>query len=282
MGRRLVVVVEDGRAEVEVGAGDGPGELQRLPDVVAVVVVRDVLAPVERPRGQVGVGVLALAHVQVDHLGPPVRLDDRRDHVDEVVADLANEVALAHGEPVGQLHEHLGRPRLGGVDRARGPVRGLGGGDEFGGLLGRGDARIGQRAEPGLVHLQRGDRLLGADHDQDHLAAFLGHADREHLDPRRGGGQRAHVRVDLFRVAQDVGRAGDVAEVVERSRHRLAEGEVVDEGGGEEGLGGELADERGVLLVEGLLGGGGERQYGGREGEEGGPEALEQLHRGLP
>ena len=102
------------------------------------------------------------------------------------------------------------------------------------------------------------------------------------LDPRRGGGQRAHVRVDLFRVAQDVGRAGDVAEVVERSRHRLAEGEVVDEGGGEEGLGGELADERGVLLVEGLLGGGGERQYGGREGEEGGPEALEQLHRGLP
>ena len=128
VGRRLVVVVEDGRAVLDVGAGDCARQGERLADVVAVVVVRDVLAPVERSRRQVGVGVLALPHVQIDHLRPPVRLDHRRDHVDQVVADVADEIALAHREPVGQLHEHLGRPRLGGVDRACGPVGGLGGG----------------------------------------------------------------------------------------------------------------------------------------------------------
>ena len=86
-------------------------------------------------------------------------------------------------------------------------------------------ARIGQLVEIAFVGVEVGDRLLVADREQDHVAAFLGLADRPELGPsRRGLGDRLQIAVDVGRVIEDARRADDVAEELERRRHRADAG----------------------------------------------------------
>ena len=204
MGDGFVEVVHDDRVEVEEDLHDVLAQLQGQAEVVAVVVVGDVLAPVDEPAGDVGLGVLALGHGDVDLLVAAVDLEDGRDQDDGVLADGLDEGRLVDGDAVGELHEHLDRAGLAGVHAARGPVDRLGLLEERLGL-GLGElAGIGQLGVDLLVVVEVPDRLLVGDGDDDPVAAFLGLADVEDLDPGRGRGQGPHVLVDVGRVAQDV------------------------------------------------------------------------------
>ena len=175
---------------------------------------------------------------------------------------------LVDGDAVGELHEHLDRAGLAGVHAARGPVHRLGLLEQALGL-GLGEAaRVGQLGVDGLVLVEVLDRLLVGDGDDDPVAALLGLADVEDLDPGRRRGQGPHVLVDVGRVAQDVLGPGDVAEDLERRRDALGVGQIVDVLRGEVRVGRELADLLGVFFVDLLLGQG--RRKGQAEDPDGG------------
>jgi hypothetical protein len=129
-------------------------------------------------------------------------------------------------------------------------------------------AGVGQLGVDGLVVVEVLDGLLVGDGDDHPVAAFLGLADVEDLDPRRRRGQGPHVFVDVGRIAQDVLGPGDVAEDLERRGDALGVGQIVDVLGDEAAVGRELEDLLGVLLVDLLLGQG--RRRGQAEDQDGG------------
>ena len=96
--------------------------------------------------------------------------------------------------------------------------------------------------------------FFAGDGGEEHLAAFLALADRPDLHARRGCGERAEVGIDIFRVSELFRCADDIAERLLRRGDGARAGQVVDEFGEEEGLGGKFADLGGVFGVEGLCG----------------------------
>ena len=159
VGDGLVEVVHDEGVEVEEDLHDVLAQLEGQAEVVAVVVVRDVLAPVEEPVGDVGLGVLALGHGHVDLLVAAVGLEDGGDERDGVLADGLDEGRLVDGDAVGELHEHLDGARLAGVEAAGGPVDRLGLGEEGLGFGVRELAGIGQAGVDRLVFVEVADGL---------------------------------------------------------------------------------------------------------------------------
>ena len=174
------------RVPAEIGVEHVGGELERERHRVAVVVVLDVLAPVDRPGNDV-VRVLFLVFVEIDDAITAVDLDDRRDQRDHVLADVADVRTLVDGEAIGHFHHRGRRAGFGGVNRAGDVVdRCRAPGDRVSeGVVHVDRARIGQPGEVGLVGIELRHELFGGDRDGDHLTAFLGRPDGEHLHPRR-------------------------------------------------------------------------------------------------
>ena len=79
IGGLLVQVVHDGRLPVEEGLRDVARQREELPHAVAVVVVRDVLAPVHQRQPRVSLRPLLVEVVGVDLLLAAVDFDDGRD-----------------------------------------------------------------------------------------------------------------------------------------------------------------------------------------------------------
>ena len=230
-------------------------EGQRGGHRVAVVVVHDVLAPVDGRRPDV-LRVREVPVVDIDLPIAAVGFEHGRDHRDDVRADGLDIGALVDGQAIGQLHERRRRPGLGRVQRpgdvvdrhrqAHEPI-GLG-------VVHLDGPRVRQlrQARAVLVELCQ-DRLCG-DRHRDHLAAFLRLADREDLHAARARFfEPPHVVVHLGGVRQLARRAGDIAQHGLWRRHRLRRREVVHQRRQEEGLGGVLPDLLRVLLVDGLL-----------------------------
>ena len=242
---RLVQIVHGLRVVVVKHPVHGLGQLQRLLMRVAVVVVEDVVPPVgRRPlRKVVVVGLALQVPVEpVDGLVPAVRLGDRVDQDDQVLADVLDHRLLRDGQPVRQLHDHLGAAGLGrvqaGVEVVDRPRRR----DDLLGGLGRRFPRVGEVRGRGLQAVEALDPFLVRDGDEQDLAALLGLADDVDLDAGRGLGQRAEVTVDLARARELPGRAHDVAEELRRRRHGRGGGHVGDPRAREPRLRRELRD----------------------------------------
>ena len=97
------------------------------------------------------------------------------------------------------------------------------------GVVHRDRARIGELGKPRPILLELSDVRFGRHRDREHLASFFGLADRVHLHPRAGLLDHPHVLVDLVRVRELSGGAGDVTENGLRRRHGLRCRQVVDE-----------------------------------------------------
>ena len=266
---RLVEVVQHLRLPPDEGVEDGPRHGERQAHCVAVVVVPHVLPGIDRAHRRV-VRVLLLPLVHVHHVVAAVRLGDRRDERDDVLADVADVRAVVNGQAVGQFHQRRRRTGLAGVD---GPVDVVDRRDALGDRVGHrvvhlDRARIGQFREIRLVLIELGHQGFRRDGDDDHLAAVLCRPDGVDLHARRGLGEEAHVVVHLLRIRQLARRAGDVAEDRLRRRDGLGRGHVVDDGRQEEGLGGVLLDLLRVLLVD-RLGGQAARLGRGQRGAPG-------------
>ncbi len=244
---RLVKVMHDRRLPVLIPAQNVARQVQCEPETIAVVVVRDVFAPIGQARPHVVVRLVV--PIDVDHPLPTIHFRHRHDDRDHVLANRPDHRRLFHRQPVGQLHQHLRRSRLRRVESARQVVDGLGFGRDSSRFLLADRARIGQPIQVASVPVQVGQRRrLGDDH-LDHLPPFLARADRTHLDPRGRGRQGPHVPIDLVRVVQDVGRADDLTEVLQRRRYRRRARQVVDQVAQEARIRGVALDAFGVLRI---------------------------------
>ncbi len=252
---RLVQIVQHLRLRVDVLVEDVLRELERHAHRVTVVVVTDVVSPVDRVRRHLSrVGLLPV--VDVHHAVASVDLDDRRDERHDVVADVPYIGRIVHGQTICELHQ---RRRRAGFCRMNGA------GDVVDGRRRAGDlrrllvvhldrARIGELGERGAILFVLGHDRVRRDRHGDVLASLFGRADRPHLHAiRHRLGEHAHVLVDLLRVRQLSRRAGDVAEHRLWRRHAGLGRHVVDERREEERLGRVLLDLLRVLRVDRLI-----------------------------
>ena len=219
----LVQVVDHLRVVVEEHALDGARGLERELVGVAVDVHERVAAPVGRRLARQARVVRAALQVAVEPVGrlvAAVRVGHRVDEDDHVLADAADARIVRHGQPIGQLHQHLRAARLVRVQGAVEEIEGTRAGDDGFRLRGIRSSRVGQGGGGGLEPGQVADAGLVRDHRQQDVAALLGAADRLHADARRGAGERTVVGVDAGAARELSGRAGDVPQEIGRGRHR--------------------------------------------------------------
>ncbi len=281
--RRFMQVVHHRRVPLEVGAQERVREIQAEAQAVAVVVVRDVLAPPDErhPLARVLLLVVEVVH----HLLAAVHFDDRRQEDDDVVADVLDERRLLDDQPIGQLHLHLGAARLARVQVAARPVDRLAGGDERLRLRVGQLPRVGEVGEDLLVLVEGLDRRLVGDGHDDDVAAFLALADGPHLRAaRRRLGQRVEVALHVLVVVQLVRRAGNPPEELERRRHGGRRGQMVDQFGQDPRILRVFLDLRRVLGVDLLRRGdfplrcAATRQHGRAAGEDEAEQARQKEH----
>jgi len=255
IGHRFVQVVQHLRMPLHVRVQHVLGELERGAHCIAVIVVRDVFAPVDQAR-VVLPGMREVPLVDVHHLVAAVDLDDRRDERDQIVADRPDVLVLVHGEPVGELHQRGWRAGFRRVDRAGDVVDRRGSVDELLRLrvVHVDRARVGKLREACAVLLQPRHDGVRRDRDRDHLAAFLGLADRVDLHARARFLEHAHVLIDLFRVRELAGRTRHVAEHRFGCRHVGRGRQIVSQRRIEIFLGGVLGNLLCVFLVDRLIG----------------------------
>ena len=241
----FVQVVDDGRVIAEEHPVHGARERFGLLMRVAIGVHEHVLAPVGRRLPRQG-GIVGLALEEpvepVGHLVAAVRVRHRVDQDDDARPDLPDHRLIGDRQPVRQLHHHLGAAGFVGVQRRVEVVNGSGAGDDPIGVGRRRSAWIGQRGRGRLQAIEIADAcFVGDGHEQD-VPSLFGPADRLHVHPRRRLGQRPEVAVDLLRVRQVAGGAGDVPEVVGRRGHRGRLGDVAHPRADESRLGREAGN----------------------------------------
>ena len=208
---RLVEVVHHRRMPLQVPVEHVPHAPLRVVDV-AVVVVEDVLPPVRRAPDAVAVvgDVDQVPVVPVDVAVAPVGLGGGNQGDDEVVADPVEEGAFLDREPVGQLHQHLGRTRLAAVQAGHQEIDGLGSRDDRLCLRLAQPAGIREVGEVAAVAVEVREGRLVRNRHHHHLAVLVGAADRGDRDPRRGVGEGSVVVQQLGVVGQ-LARRPDVA-----------------------------------------------------------------------
>jgi hypothetical protein len=255
VGLRFVQVVHDRRLPLEERLRHVPGEREELPHAIAVVVVRDVLAPIhQRQRLLISrCASLLVEVVGVDLLFTSVDLDDRRDQRDDVAADRLDERRVFHGEAIRQLDQHLWPAGLGRVHAAGDPVDGLRRPDQLLRLRFGRFSRIGERGEHPLVFVQLPDRRLVRNGEDHHVAPFLGLSDPPHRDAIRCLVEGIVVPIDVIRVRQLARSADDAIEKLQGGRNGVRSRQVVDELGRNPRVLQVLLDLRGVFRVEFLF-----------------------------
>ena len=254
-------------------------ELEVLAHAVAIVVMRDVLAPVR--RRQIESGALSVAGA-VHNLVATVGLNDRRNHRQHVLANAGNHRRLVHHQPIGQLHQHLGSTRLGGVHATREIVHRLGETKQLLRARLRSLARIGEFVQVALVVVEIADGLFIGDDEHHHVSPLFRLADRPELRARgRSIGDGLEIAIDVARLGE-IARCPDNAidaRELERRRHLVGKWHVVHQVRGDARVGEILLDQPRVLLV--LLLRGLRRQPGRsahrRPGDKHGPD--ETTHR---
>ena len=271
-------VVQHLGVPVEIGVEDVAGEIEGHGHGVAVVVMGDVMAPVEKVRPFL-VGVRLVPLVDVDHAVAAIDFDDGGDEDDHVGADVLDVRRVVDGQAIGELHQGGGRAGFRRVNGAGDVVDGPGLVDELagGGVVEVDGAGVRQLGQAGVVGLGAGEQFRVGDGGGDHLAAFFRVADGEDLDAGTGGLEEAEVFVDIFGVGKHVRRAGYVAEDFGGRGDGFGGGQVVHQRRGEGRIGGVLVDLIGVLLIDGLGGVAGEvrvqllgdERGGGDKGDEG-------------
>ncbi len=227
-GLRLMEVVHDRRVPLQIPVEQRAHLDLRVVDV-AVVVVEHVLAPVRHAGpGRMLFGFVdAVLVVPVDVAIASVRIGDRRDRHDHVVADVADDGRILCRDPVCQLHEHFRRPDFAAVQAARQVIERLRFRDDGFRLRIGETARIGQLPEVRAVLLEVLDRLVRPDEDDDEIPAFVALADGLDLHARRFGGERAVVGEDVCVVRQLVRLADVMAEDVLRARNAGHLGQMI-------------------------------------------------------
>ena len=223
-------VVHDRRVILEIPVQERPHLDLRVVDV-AVVVVKDVLPPVGHARaGRLAFALVdAVLVVPVDVAVAAIRVGNRGDRDDDVVADLVDDRRVFRDEPIGELHQHLGRPDLAAVQSARQVVERLRPGDHLGRLRRRDGPRVRQLSKVGPVLLEVSDRFVRSDEHDDQVAAFVALADIHDLDARRRRRQRAVVLEDVRVVGQLLRLADVMAQHVFRRRKTSHFGQMVYE-----------------------------------------------------
>jgi hypothetical protein len=82
-------------------------QLQELSDAVAVVVVRDVSAPVHKRKTHIARRPLLVEVVGVDLSFAAVHFEHRRDECDDVAANVADKRRVFDDQPVRELDERF-------------------------------------------------------------------------------------------------------------------------------------------------------------------------------
>src|SRR2546421_233550 len=126
----LVEIVHDGGMPVEKGLEHVAGESETDTQVVAVIVMGDVVSPPDERIGWL-VGMLLVLHVDVNHAVVAIGFDDGGDEHDGIAADFLDEGRVFDSETVGKFHEHFRGAGFWGVDAAVSPVNGLTFGDDL-------------------------------------------------------------------------------------------------------------------------------------------------------
>src|ERR1700730_17970468 len=80
------------------------GQLQRQADRVAIVVVSDVMSPIDQRR-PILVWMSEMPVIDVDHAIPSVNLNHGCDQSEDVVSDVLNVSAFVYGETIGEFHK---------------------------------------------------------------------------------------------------------------------------------------------------------------------------------
>ena len=187
-------------------------------------------APPRPPAPGVGEAQLTIAVEPVDVAVASVGIGHRCDRDEDVVANLLDERRRLGREPVGQLHQHFGRPGLAAVEPAHQVVLRPGRGDQLTDLRRRAAARIRDASEVVAVLRQVLDVLVRRDPDDHELTVFVGFADRLNLDPAGNGcRQRAVVLQDVGVVGELRGCADVIPEHVLRGGHAVHLRQVVDQ-----------------------------------------------------
>ena len=227
-------IVEHLRLPADVGIQHIFGELECHAHGVAIVVVRDVLAPVDQRRIEI-LWVRKMPSVNIDHAVAAIHFHYRCDQRDHAVADFANVWTFIHGEAVGQFHQRGGSAGFRGMDCSRDVVNRYGLRDELVGfsIIQLDRSRIGQLREPRAIFFEVLQVLGRGDGHGDHLAPFFRRADRKNLHAGAGLFQHAHVLVHILGVGQHAGRTGYVAQHSFGSRHGFGRGKIIDEWRGE-------------------------------------------------
>ena len=133
------------RLEADVGVEDILRQLERHPHRITIVVVRNVVAPVDDIRHRLP-GMRDAPAFHVHDAITSVHLDNGRDQRDQMIANIPDVRALVDREAIGQLHQSRGGASFGGVNGASDVVHGC----DFVGDLCRGrivhveQARVGQ------------------------------------------------------------------------------------------------------------------------------------------
>ena len=225
---RLVQVVQNLRFPADIGIQNVFGELERDAHGVAVVVVRDIFAPIDKP-GKKLFPVREVPFVEVDHAVAAVHFDDRSNQRDGAVANFPDVRTFIDGQAVGQLHERRGSSRFRRMDCPGYVINGDGLGHELVGfrVIELDGAGIGELGEAGAVFLEMFQIFFRRNGDGDHLAALFRLANREDFYPRSGFFEQTHVFVHIFRVRKDSRRARDVAKHDLRSRHRFRGRQII-------------------------------------------------------
>ena len=194
--------------------------------------------------------------VDVYHAIAPIDLHHRRDQRDDVRADELHVGSVVDRQPVSEFHQRGGRAGFGRMDRAGDVVNRERLADQrlrFG-VIQPQCSRIGKLCQACAVLLGLSEQSLIGDCDGDHLAPLLAMADREDLHPRTGRGEQSKVPIHVFRIGQNVRRAGHIAQNFRGSWHGIGRRKVIGKRRIQVRRGGVLSDELRVGFVNGLLG----------------------------
>ncbi|MCG3160993.1 MAG: hypothetical protein JMDDDDMK_02089 [Acidobacteria bacterium] len=175
---RFVQVVQHLRPPIRECVEHVSRQLQRHRHRIAVVVVRDIMAPVNQPR-PVLVRIGQMPFVNVHLPVASVNFDNRCDQRDQVVSNLFDVRAFINRQTIGQFHQRRRRTCFGRMNRAGDVIdRNRVGDDLFGFVIVQIDhARVGQLSQLRAILFDLCDVGFGTDRDGDHLAALFGLAD---------------------------------------------------------------------------------------------------------